>query len=689
MMLDRAASQASSSSLTAWAIIRESLVTSTAIASFQPSPTEPAPRLTPGAPDALPVFASETGGAADLDRGAAAALLAEVGLHRRAETPLGIGIFGPAGSGKSHFLGTILDRAARLAEAARDGGEQSTFVNRVVPARVEAMPGHSAAPLLVDAALEALAEHHAGFAEDAIHAGSDPREAARLAGERVNALRRSLDTERQTLDGLGARRARLTETVLFDGAGSRVDGFARSNRGRIEARLRAFGLPVSDPVRTYKELVRDGAETSGGGSRFGLALRALWGFKGQGTLLVLAVVLGVLGWAAGYGADAPDAVANWLAGFGDRFAALTDWARAHLDLLQPASRILLALAALALLAAVVRAVRFLGPIFRGITLLKGDLAERRRDLDGLLAHQTRRVDTLAREAETAGRGAEEAHRRAETRQGGSLSDHGASLARELFGLARTPEAAADGFFAKLGQGMAEGSAEAPERMLFAIDGLDRLPPAEAAAFLSTTHRLLARTGFVMVVALERDQIGAALGEFDPALAAARLDRAVQLSYDLGPAAPDPAEFAERLLDPRIVEPPSPLPVDSSRSALDLPLQTFETELVKRLAPFTGGTPRSVKRFVNAYRVARADERLLRAAPGSFAMLALGLALDGTGAGSELASFDAELAAGRLSMDKTTDFGRALAAAVSAIGPEVGSVDMRRGLAVARSFSRRG
>ncbi len=556
-------------------------------------------------------------------------------------------------------------------------------------ARIEAAPGRGAAPLLVGAALDALADHHAGFAEDAVHAGGDPREAARLAGERVTALRRGLDTERQALDTLGARRARLTETVLFDGAGSRVDGFARSNRGRIEARLRAFGLTGGDPIRTFKELVRDGAEGAGGGARLGLTLRALWGFKGQGTLILLAALLGLVGWATASGAETPAGVTAWLGGFGDHFAALTDWARAHLDLLQPASRIALALAALALLTAVVRAVRFLGPVYRGIALLRGDLAERRRDLDGLLAHQTRRVDMLSGEVDTAERGADAAQRRAETRQGSGLSDHGAALARDLFGLARSPEAAAEGFFAKLSQGLAEGAATAPERMVVAIDGLDRLPPAEAASFLETAHRLLSRPGFVMLVALDREQIATALGEFDPAAAAARLDRILHLSYDLGPAAQDPSGLAEQLLDPRPVETPSPVSVDPSRSALDRPLQPFETDLVKRLAPFTGGTPRSVKRFVNAYRVARADRRLAQAAPGSLVALALGLALDGTGAGSELPGFDADLTTGRLTLDRTSDLGRAFTAAISAVGPEVGTDDLRRGLAVARSFSRRG
>ena len=662
-------------------------MTSTAVASYPLVPPEPAAPPRTGAPDALPVFASDA--AADgLDPAASAGPLAELAVHRRAETPLSIGVFGPPGSGKTRFVSSLLDAALGLAEAAGSSAGTTPFLSRVVVARAEAAPGRGAVPLLVGAVLSALAEDHAGFAEDAVHAGGDPREAARGAGERVNALRRSLDGERQTLDELSSRRARLTDAVLFDAAGSRLDGFARVNRGRIEARLAAFGLGISDPIRTYKELVRQGAE-AGGGSRLGLTLRSLWAFKGQGRLIVLAVLLASLGWAAGAGADNPDAVANGLAGFGDRFATATDWGRAHLVALQPVSRIAFALAALAVLADVMRAARFLGPIFKGAALLKGDLAARRRDLDGMLAHQTRRVDGLAAEAEAAGRGAEAAQRRAEERRGGGLSDHGAALAGELFGLAPTPEAAARGFFAKLGQGMAEGVAGAPERVVVALDGLDRLSPAETASLLGAAHRLLGCPGFALVVALERDAVAAALGESDPAGAAARLDRALQVSFDLGAAMPDSSALAGRLLDPRVQERPATPAVDATRSALDRAYEPFEGALVGRLAPFAGGTPRAVKRFVNAYRVARADPRLARAAPASFALLALGLALDGTGAGSEVAGFDADVARGKVTVDASSEFGRAFSAAIATVGQEVGAADMRRGLAVARSYGRRG
>ncbi len=664
-------------------------MTSLAIASDPPSAPEAPPRRTGGGADALPVFAAEAGAADGLDRAPAAGLLAEVALHRRAETPIALGVFGPAGSGKTAFLRAMLDAAARLAAAAGGAAGQSPFVGRVATARIEARPGLEPSALLVGGLLDALAIHHAALAEDAVHAGGDPREAARVAGERLNALRRSLDDERQALDDIGIRRARLTETVLFDGAGSRVDGFARANRGRIEARLRAFGLPTADPLRTFKELVRDGADPSGGGSRLGLTLRALWGYKGQGALLAVAVLCAALGWAAGAGAADPSALSDWLAGFGDRFTALAEAARAHLDLLQPVSRIAFALAALALLADLVRAGRFLGPIYRGITLLKGDLAARRRDLDGLLAHQTRRVDGLAAEAEAAGRGAEVAQRRADGGRGTGLSDHGAALARDLFGLSRTAAAAAESFFGRLSERLVEGGEDVPERILVAVDGLDRLPASEAATFLADTHRLLAKPGFVLVMALERDTMATALGEFDPAAAAARLDRSLQLSYDLGAAPADAAGLAARLLDPRSVASRPAAALDASRSTLDRPMEPFEAPLMQRLAPFTGGTPRAVKRFVNAYRVARADPRLVRATPGTLAVLALGLALDGTGAGSEIAAFEGDVGRGRVTMDQGSDVGRAYAAALSDIGSDVPAADIRRGLAVARSFGRRG
>ena len=68
---------------------------------------------------------------------------------------------------------------------------------------------------------------------------------------------------------------------------------------------------------------------------------------------------------------------------------------------------------------------------------------------------------------------------------------------------------------------------------------------------------------------------------------------------------------------------------------------------------------------------------------------LSLALDGTGAGSEVAAFDESLGRGKVAVDQGSEVGRAFATAVSVLGTEVAAGDLRRGLAVARSYTRRG
>ena len=669
-------------------------MTSTAVAITHPDPATATPRPLQVVPaEALPVFSSDATGVDGLQRGEAASLLAEVASHRQAETPLVIGVFGPAGSGKTQFLRQITDRIEALSEA---GGAdaQTRFATDIVTVTVDAAAGRDPASALTTGVLAALGARHPALAEDAIYAASDPREAARLAEERVDALRRTLDAERQGLDDLAARRARLAETVLFDAAGSRVDTYARGHRARIEARLRAFGLPTSDAMQTYKQLVRETAEASGPASRTRMMLRSLWGFEGQGKLLASAVVLVLLGALAGFGAANQDTLSGWLASSGDRFAAVTDWERAHLAWLQPLSRAAYALAGLALLALVVRAVRFLGPILRGATLLKGDLEGRRRDLDGLLAHQTRRVDGHAAEVEAAARNAEATERRVETRRGAGISDHGSAIAGELFGAGKGPDAAASAFFGALSSAMERhraqaggGPADAPDRVVVAIDHIDRLPGPLAAAYLDAAHRLLSRSNLVTVLAMERGQIASALAEADPALGSARLDRVVQLSYDIGAETPSPANLVALLLEPHDAAPAAP--ADAGRSALDRPLQPFETDVLKALSGFAGTTPRAIKRLVNTYRVARADPRLAKGAPAALACLAWALALDGTSAGSELPFVEQDIAQGRLAVDESSELGRAFTAAQAAVGQPIGVADARRGIAVARSFSRRG
>jgi hypothetical protein len=234
----------------------------------------------------------------------------------------------------------------------------------------------------------------------------------------------------------------------------------------------------------------------------------------------------------------------------------------------------------------------------------------------------------------------------------------------------------------------EGEA-VPSRIVVAIDGLDQLPAAAAAEFLEVGHRLLARPHFVTIVAVQRGHLAAGFSETDPALAASKIDRCVQLSYDLGAESFAPGLLAGRLLDAGAPIAAPDHAGDAQSAGLDRPWQAYETELVTALAAFAGSTPRSVKRFVNTYRVARADPRLDAATPAEFGGLALGLALDGSGVGAELTGLEAEAEDGQPQAQSQGELARALAAARQASGRAFTPAEARLGLQVARSYGRRG
>jgi hypothetical protein len=92
---------------------------------------------------------------------------------------------------------------------------------------------------------------------------------------------------------------------------------------------------------------------------------------------------------------------------------------------------------------------------------------------------------------------------------------------------------------------------------------------------------------------------------------------------LGPA--DGGRFAARLIGSNAVVNPLSV-VDASRSRLIEPLSQGETALLTAIAPLAADTPRGVKRFLNAYRIAR-----LSKAPRPAIALMLAVKLSGDGA----------------------------------------------------------
>ncbi|MGP0060218.1 MAG: P-loop NTPase fold protein, partial [Beijerinckiaceae bacterium] len=545
--------------------------------------------------------------------------LAELVAHRDTEAPLTIGCIGGPGSGKSFALGALLGKIDGLA---RESADRGAFLRRIAIVRVDAARlGDDASVVLAGLLYEALGRSFPDLIRDAADAVRDPRAMAREAAERLDDARRRLDSERQSLAEIENRRARIFETVLFETAGSKIDAYARANRASIESRLEGFGI-TGEPILNFKSMVRDLSESGGSIARAGAALRSFWAFKGQTRLLVTAAVLAL----AGLGLSA--AVVNqatwlgWLQGTNESLAPTVAWIRAQIGWLTTLKQIAYAGAAAALVLNILRALRFMQPLFHGVVLLESDVAAKRRDIDGLYAHQMRRVDGLAAEVDRNAHQAAAADRRAGNNVG-RPDEHLEPSPFETGSL----QLRAERFFVSLGrclQRPVRGSAAAaevpkamPERVVVALDNLDVLAPEAACAALEAVHRALAQPGLVLLLALDSARLVEGQGEIEP-----RLEKWIQVPLRVGPGGTnrDVASLVGQILGQRTDGESKPETVVRDGGA-DWTVSDAEAALLAELAPIAGASPRAVKRFVNLYRVARTQAADIKME------LALMLALD--------------------------------------------------------------
>ncbi|MDB5572306.1 MAG: hypothetical protein JWN93_3489, partial [Hyphomicrobiales bacterium] len=493
------------------AVLRpEELQTSAFAPPVAPPDAVPAPVPRSVQPQA-PAAADE---AESLDR--ALCGLAELALEG-GKAPLTLALLGSAGSGKSFALARLLQAVDALAPG---------IGARVAVARVEAGAGREPASAIAASVFAALAANSstAALAHEAAAAGADPHAAARSASERLVELRRRLDVERQALQDLTGRKARLAETVLYRAAGSRIDGWARANRARIEARLRAFGFGSADPVATYKDLVRDLSERRGLTGRFSAFLHAMWGFRAQVKLLVYAALLCLLAWGLGV-AQAPGGLVDSLQGRGDALAragALIEANKSWIDLARTGA---LWLAAALVALNVARAARFVSPLFRGVSLLDTDVQASQRDLDSMIANQARLVDSLSHEGEAQAQRAEEAERRVALQ--GSRAGATPLASSPFEEGVDAPAQQARAFLAALSREISQdASGAAPQRILVAVDDLDSLSPRDAAAFVDEAAAALGKAPFVTVLAVDPKRLLAGWGDGE-SWGAERLARRVQ------------------------------------------------------------------------------------------------------------------------------------------------------------------
>lgn len=569
-----------------------------------------------GSPSDAPIFVTDAPARADaLGQDGAIRLIGELICHKRAETPLTIAALGAPGAGKSTFLARLATRAEQLGEASAKAA--GPFVGRLAVVRLNL--SHAAEEpeaSLAGAMADALARDWPALASEVAHAVRDPRHAVREATEANAAARRRLEDERRALDDVEGRNARIVETVLYESGGARIDSYARARRGELDARQRAFGFS-GDPIDTYKDLVRDMAGAGGLAQKALVGARALWAFRGQGRLLFLAVLAFVLAWALGYAFDTRAGWIAWLRASSEQMTPTAVWIETHASWLASLRSLAIFAGLTAIAVNVLRAVRFMRPIMRGVTLLQEDVETRRRDLESLVAHHARRVEALSDEVDGASRRLEDAERRAGAQAAGS-----AEAKASLFSAAGAA-APARAYFARLDALAADPKWDAPRRFLFVIDGLDALTPSAGldavARIASLSHRA------VTLVALEA-----------PRCDAARLDRLVQIPLQLGAIAGDRARnFVTALLAPKSAKPV--VAPEAAASLFDDALQDSETKLIGELAPLAGDSPRALKRFVNLYRLAR------HAAPQARAALALALAVETGGDAAEKKAFDALIA----------------------------------------------
>ena len=546
-----------------------------------------------------PVFLSDSVEGADvLDTAAIIQPLAQLCVTAQVQTPFLAAIAGLPGSGKSFAL-------KRLVQAIEAFAGSNGALPRVVVARVDASDGAEAPVGLATAAYAALDREPGGIDYSALldessHAGGDPLRAAKAASDRHDEIVRKLETERALRDEVEARSARLSDALLFETPGSRVDVFARARRGTIDARLRRFDLAGPDAAASYRDLVRD-MVGMGPGGRAGVALRSIWAYAGQRRLLFWAIVAFLLGFAIHllHGQEAVDAIQKTPAPqelVADWTTKIAGWISGHGAWFETASKVLYVLGALALALNIWRAISFSTLVLRGAQLLNIDVRDRRRDLDNRLARLEQRVGALSAEADAAAKRAEAAGRRA----GGKAASR--APGPEFLDARHVPAAAARSFLAALAERIGLGpEGSAPNRLVLVIDNLDALPAGAAIAWIETAQSVIG-SGLIGVLALDLTRLVDPLGGLHEGRR--RLDKWLHVVVNL----PRRTDFdGERLMTRLLVTDGQATPrrlVAEHGTALIEPLSNAEATLLIALAPLAAHSPRGAKRFLNAYRLAR-------------------------------------------------------------------------------------
>ena len=574
-----------------------------------------------------PLFHADAPDAPSLGDYRALDLLADLAVHAQAQTPLTIGVFGAPGAGKSHAMRRIAGRARGLTGAARAGGP---FLTQVLTLEVDAraLQGDAAIGLanaLHGALLAQGADSPAArLGAKALEAATDPHAAAQEVARKLEDTAQRVASEQRVLDELKARRAGLNEALLSGSTTTQVEDYARRHRKELEVALKSFGF-TGDATAVFKDLLRELADRPG---RLGAFANSIWSYAGQAKLLIWAAALFLIAYALGL---AQRTSADWLKGLRGAAEGAKDpanWIEGHTHWLAYLGDAAITVGLICLALNIWRAARFTMPLLQGLRLLEEDAGKRRSELDDLIARQGKRLDQLGAEAQKLAAIAHANEIRAR-----QPSAAGAPHRHNLFATPATeaPGLDAGAYLAAIEAGL--GAQDAPRRIVVLLDGLEALPAAQAAAVVDAVHFRLDRRGFVLAMAADPDRLAAGWGGGKEA--AQRLERLVQAPFNIRMIRDQQASiaYAHQLLGAAPETQQAPL--DASTCALDQALKPIETHLLGKLASLAGDTPRAVKRYLNAWRLARPMT-------SDSAALALMLALDNGATAGELAAMGAAM-----------------------------------------------
>ena len=519
--------------------------------------------------------------------------LSEIIASAATETPLAAALAGLPGVGKSTGLGLLAKFAKDASRRGTDGA-----LSGVAFAQLNVNYADGPSEALAAAGFDALCAADAReVAEEAALSSGDPGRAYDAARAAHDELCTRLESDRIALDEAEGKRARLEDILLFQSPASQIDGFISANRGQIEGRLRRFGLPTDNDSKAYRNLLRE-RSAAGIARRAALAISAIVAYSGQMWLLLLAVLCFVAGF--GLHSFRTDSVAQWLSGTGSAGAAIADAIASHGEAIGRTGEALFALGIFFIGLNLWRALSFEAILARGLRFWRRDLLPRQENLDGTIKRLRDKVASLRSDVEKSDLRLASAAKRAT-----AIQEIGRNARLEFLPEADSAERSR-AFLAQVSKRLREAKGDGLRRLVFFVDNIDLLEPERAMKWLERAIDALG-PGFVIVLAFDSTRLERATAGSD---GRARLERAFSFVVDMGAAGRvDPARLLVRQIESRGFEGGASDTDDGGATARAITqhLTADESAMLAALAPYVRPTPRAIRRFLNLYRLLRAEK----------------------------------------------------------------------------------